>query len=106
MIKRIRDAVERRRVANARGKLITGKQWIVDNHKGWGNTIHFDRSDNNSHHWHGWTPVAPRVGDEFVTETAGGITASYMVTKVELMRDPDDMWFARTHRIGQVLSAA
>jgi hypothetical protein len=105
MIKEIRNAVKQRRVANARKELLTGKRWIVADHKGWGNAIHFDRSDGDSHHWHGWTWTAPKVGDEFVAKTVDGLTAAYMVTSVERQRDPDDMWFATTHRLGEVISA-
>lgn len=104
MLKKIRAAITKRRVQSDRDKLLTGKQWVVADYKGWGRSIQFDRSEGNSHHWHGWTPVKPRVGDEFIAGTSSGLTAAFMVTSVETVRDPDDMWFAQTHRLGSVVT--
>lgn len=91
-------------IKRQRRKLLTGKRWIVADHKGWGNAIHFDHTDGDSHRWHGWTTIAPKIGDEFVTQTVNGLTAAYMVTSVKRQRDPDDMWFAKTHKLGEVIS--
>ena len=101
---KIAEALKERRVRRERSRLLTGKRWIVADHKSWGNAIHYSRNDDGARHWYGWTPVPPQVGDEFVAETVGGPTLAFMVTSVERQRDPDDMWFATTHQHGEVVS--
>lgn len=102
---KVNEKLAELRVKRQRRRLLTGKRWIVADHKSWGNAINFDRTDGDSHHWHGWTTVAPKIGDELVSQTAGGLIAAYMVTSVKRQRDPDDMWFATTHRFGEVIIA-
>ena len=78
------------------------KQWIVAEHKGWGDNIGFDRTHNDYRPWCGHTTPAPEIGDTFVTEMNSGLFGEFTVIEVRREYDPPDMWHAKTERGGRI----
>ena len=74
--------------------------WIVEDHKGWGDRISFSGSRSDHHKWDGHLTPTPRVGDRFVTETMSGKTMAFKVIECHVPTDPGDQFFAKTERTG------
>lgn len=77
-------------------------QWIVADHKSWGDNISYDWTKDDYRHWHGHTWPHPKVGDTFVIEMKSGVMGEFTVTEVRPCGDPPDMWFANTERGGKI----
>jgi len=76
--------------------------WIVSEHKNWGDNIGYDGRDDVLHHWHGHTTPRPKLGDTLETVMKSGRTALFEITDIELCFDPEDMWFAKTSIEGKL----
>ena len=97
------DNVKRRRTLRKLAELPDGKVWRVRDYNSWGSAINFSRTDDEGHHWHGFYPYPPEPGDLFEATTVSGHTAHYKVLEVERVRDPRDMFFVLTSKLGKVV---
>jgi len=76
----------------------TGRVWNMEEHRGWGDTIYFSNWDERK--ITGWLPFKLgepriRVGDEVRCKMKDGRTARFIVTELESMSDPRDMFFGK-----------
>lgn len=87
-----------------RGEVPEGsRRWVVADHKRWSDNICHDGEDGNQHRWVGWTTPHVKVGDVFVAKTQGGLTAEFLVVEARSAWNVDDMWYARTWKMGRVV---
>ncbi|MEW5810303.1 MAG: hypothetical protein AB1925_12700 [Actinomycetota bacterium] len=82
----------------------TGKVWRQWEHTGWGNNIQVQQDEGTRVRWVGWTWTPPQIGDVIEVRTVGSRVgtsgnARLLITHVDRVRDPDDMWFADSVRI-------
>lgn len=68
------------------------------NQKWWGDSVVWN--DIERHRVHGWCYQRPQKGDVLKSMMASGRVGVFVFTKVELCRDPDDMFFGTVEQIG------
>lgn len=82
----------------------TGKVWRQWEHTRWGNNIEVHRDEGQTVRLVGWTWTPPQVGDVIEVRTVGSRAgrsgnARLLITNVDRVRDPDDMWWADSVRV-------
>lgn len=66
--------------------------YYARDHKSWGNNIQVLNWPSGK--IVGWLKRTPRIGDRIVFDLKSGESATVVITAVEAMRDPADMFFA------------
>jgi len=96
-IKSIVTSFSRKKAENKKPKL-TGKEFNMWEHNGWGDTIYW--RNFNERTMHGHSPSDIKVGDVINAKMQSGKVAQFVVVKIEYMRDPSDQFFCTVSDLG------
>lgn len=80
---------------------LTGNQWIIKNHTGWGNRISWFYEFEDKRVYAHTTPQA-KENDELLVDMQSGKIGRFVLKNVDRKTDPHDMWFADVEFIGYV----